>query len=93
MAHYFKDKRGYLTLLGLIITLAFICFLFYTLINTYFKKLPIDKSLQGQGGILSSQGIDATNYQSVTKSTRKKIEGINKQHREELENLQKQLGQ
>lgn len=91
MNYYLRDKRGFLTLLGLIFTLAIICWLFYILMNTYFKRLPTNKSLQGQGVDLSGQGIDATNYQSVTDSTRKKIEDINKQRLKEREDIQGQL--
>ncbi|MFH1339311.1 MAG: hypothetical protein ABIH40_05670 [Candidatus Omnitrophota bacterium] len=50
--------------------------LFYLVLNTYFKKPSIDKEAEKP---LSEQGIDATNYQTILDSTKKKVEDINKQ--------------
>jgi len=84
-----RNKRGFLTLLGLVFTLAIMCWLFYILMNTYFKRPALNEALREQNGISQSPGTNASNYQSIKESTKKKIEDINKQHLKDLENLNK----
>ena len=68
--------NGFVTLIGLLLTMAIICILSYIAFKVYFKGPP-----QGEGivGTFSEQGLDTANYQSVLDSSRKEIERANKQ--------------
>ena len=79
MMRYFRNKRGFLTLLGLIFTLAIILFLCYFMFNVYFKR--------------SSISTNTSNPQTIIDTTRGKIREIEKEHLNELGNIQKQLNQ
>lgn len=79
-----KNNSGFLGLLSLVFTLAIICFISYLTFKVYFKK-PIAGEWAGESS--SVQGAPPSNYQSVLSSTRNKIEGINKKHLNELNQL------
>ena len=88
MLYYLRDKRGFLTLLGMIFALVIACYLFYIVLNAYFRKPASDKKIDKA---LSEQGIDTSSYQRIEETTRKKINDITKEHLNELENIEKQL--
>jgi len=74
-----KDKRGFLGLIGLLFTLAIICYLFYLAVNTYFKVPLLGRETEkpsSEGFITPSQ--ETPNYQTIMGSTRTKIRDINK---------------
>jgi hypothetical protein len=66
----------------IILVLAIILFVFYKLFNSYFNKSPVDKETRA---VLSTQGIDASNYKTAADSTREKLRSIQAQHAKELE--------
>ncbi len=77
-------KNGF-AFIELLLVIAIILFLFYKVINLYFKKTPtINKETEKA---LSEQGIDTTNYKSIVGSTREKIQDIQTQRIKELENI------
>ena len=80
-----SSNKGFVSLLGLILSIAIICILFYISLKVYFKKLlpegEIKKSLEGQG-------IDTSSYPAVLDSSKKKIEDINRQIHERDRQLQ-----
>jgi peptidoglycan hydrolase CwlO-like protein len=79
------NKKGFFALLGVLAALVIIFILCYIV---YSKKTPfINKSTQK---VLTEEGIDTSNYQATIDSTKKKIEEINKQYEEQLNNLDKQ---
>ncbi len=84
MNSYLRNKKGFASLIGLVLAVAIVCFLAYIALNTYFKRPIADKSLNQT---LSEQKIDTTSYQSLIKSTKSKIEDITQQRSQELENL------
>jgi len=71
-----NKKNGFLSLLGLILTVGIIIFLFYLSINTYLNKPVVDKESQKA---LAEQGIDTSSRQAVLESTKRKIADINKE--------------
>jgi len=88
MLHYLRDKKGFLTLLGMIFALAIACYLFYIVLNAFFKKPVSDKNIDNA---LSEQGIDTSTRERIEETTRKRIDNITKEHFNQLENTEKQL--
>lgn len=79
-----KDKAGF-GFIEILLVLVIVLFLFYKVINFYFKKAPtINKETEKA---LSEQGINATNYKSIIDTTRNKIKNIQTQHLNELNNI------
>ena len=76
-------KQGF-AFLELLLVLTIILFLGYQLLNLYFKKTPFDTETKKA---LSDQGIDTTNYKTMTDTVRGKIQDITKQHLKELDNI------
>lgn len=70
-----NKKKGFLSLLGLILTVGIIIFLCYLSINTYLKKPVVDKKSRDA---LAKQGIDTSSQQAVLESTKRRIADINK---------------
>jgi len=80
MNNKFKKGLGFIEIL---LVLAFIAFLFYKVIDLYFKKAPtINKDTQET---LSGQGIDTKNYKTILDTTQNKIKNIQTQHLNQLE--------
>ena len=75
-------------MLGIIFSLLITSYLFYIVLNAYFRKPSSDKNIDKA---LSEQGIDTSSYQRIEETTRKKINDITKEHFNELENVEKQL--
>ena len=80
----FKNKKGFLTLIAMLLAIATICFLSYFAWNSYFKKSPLDKATQST---LNEQGINASSYQSVLDSTKSKLKEIQNQSAKQLEEI------
>ena len=71
-------------LIELLLVLAIIMFIAFKVLNFYFKKPSLNKETQR---VISEQGIDTTSYKSITDSTRNKLEDIQNQHMDELNNI------
>ncbi|MFH1655715.1 MAG: hypothetical protein ABH954_03800 [Candidatus Omnitrophota bacterium] len=84
MKSYSEDKKAFFMYISLIFAVAIILILFFYLFNTYYKGPSLDEPTQKS---LSSQGIDASSYQSVVDSTREKVKDIEKQLLEREERL------
>ena len=67
------SKKGFLTLLGLLLAIVIIFFLWYT---TYLKRYPASKST---GRSLSGQDTDTPSRLTILDSTRERIKNINRQ--------------
>lgn len=75
MNFYLKQKNGFFTLLGIVLTMAIILVLFYYLFNTYFKQPVVDKESQKS---FNEYNIDTANYKTIMDSTRDRVKGIEK---------------
>ncbi len=80
-----KTQSGFLSLLGLLLTLAIIFILIIISFNVYFKFSAPSESFSK---ITSEQGLDTSNYKSILDSSRKKVEDINKQMLERSKKLE-----
>jgi len=76
---------GFASLIGLLITLALMCLLVYIAFNTYFKTPVTDKETKKS---LSQQGIDSSSYKTILDSSRNKVKDIQKQLKEQTEELE-----
>ena len=83
-----RDKRGFVSFVGLLLTLAIIAILFYLVYNCYFKIIPGGKKLEKN---LSEEGIDTRNLQTILDSTKQKVEDINKQMSERIKQTEQFL--
>lgn len=79
-----KGKKGFLTILGTLITIAIICALCYFVLNTFVKSPVADKEINKA---LSHEGIDTSNYRTVLDSTKTTIKDIQKQQADRQEEL------
>ncbi len=76
MIYYFGYKRGFFTLIGLLLAAVIIFVLVYYAFQTYFNEPSFDESSQQS---IIEQGIDVSSYQSVLGSTREKVKDIESQ--------------
>lgn len=73
-----RNKRGVVSLVGMLITLLIIAFLMYRLSRTHFAAKP-----RGDAGkALLEQGIDQSNPAGVVDAAKLKTDELNKQTRE-----------
>lgn len=84
MLRYFKNRRGIVTILGILFALAIILFLCYIAFNTYFIRPSINRSL---GNTLSENGIDTSSYQGIKDTAKKRIEDFSRQYEARIENI------
>ena len=78
-------NAGFLTLLGLVLTLVIIYIIGYITFKLYFKRLLPEENM---GKTSSEQGTDTSSYQSVLDSAEKQINDINKQQLNRLKQLE-----
>jgi len=87
---YLSQERGFLSLLGMVLTLSIICFLAYLLLNTYFK-MPLAGQKAVNAGIYPdiglSTGSGVSGYRSIVNNTRGTLDSINKQHEKQIDDL------
>ena len=79
-----KNKQGFLSLIGMLLAVAIICFISYFAWNTYFRKSPLDKAAQET---LNEQGINTANTQTILGSTKNKLKEIQNQAAKQLEEV------
>ena len=80
-----KEFKGGFAFIELFLVIVIILFLFYKVINLYFKKTPtINKETEKS---LSEQGINTTNYKTIVDSTKERIQNVETQHMKELEEI------
>lgn len=72
-------KKGYLSFLGLLVTVAIICILAFTAYKSYFKKPVLDRLSEK---FLQEQNINTTNYQSMLSDVKDKLKDANQKEME-----------
>jgi hypothetical protein len=85
MAKYPANEKGFLSLIGMLVTLALICFFVYYMMNNYFKATV---SVPAQSGLSSGSENGVANYQSIVTNTRDKVETINKKSLDQLKQVE-----
>ena len=78
-----KGNAGF-GFIEILLVLVIVSFIFYKLINVYFRQAPVNKETQKA---LSEQGINSANYKSITDTTRKKLQDIQNQRINELDSI------
>jgi len=76
-------KKGF-AFIETLIVLTIILFLVYKLLNFYFKQPSINPETNKA---LIEQGIDTTNYKTTADTVRNKIQDIQKQHLDQLNEI------
>jgi len=79
-----KVKRGF-ALVELLVVAAIIMFLAFKMWEAYSKKPVLSKETEK---VMTEQGIDTTNYKTISDSMKSKVEEIQKQHIDELNKIQ-----
>ena len=74
--HTFTPKKGFLSLIGLLLSIVIIFVLCYFLLTVYLKGPSTDKATKKS---LTEQNIDTTTYQTTLDSTKARIKNINKE--------------
>ena len=75
-----KHKRGFMFIEPLLVV-AIIMFVLFQLFKIYLKKPTINKDAQK---FIAEQGVDVTNYKTITDTTRKQIQDLQAQYTEKL---------
>ncbi len=86
-------ERGFVLLLEIVVSLIIICFLYYFLVNTYFKKTTSDIR-QIAPGIKTGDSvviprIDTSSRQAIENSVRGTIDEINEKRQKQLDEFMK----
>ena len=79
-----KIKTGFM-LIELIVVLAIVMFIAFKMWEAYSKKPVLSKETEK---VMTEQGIDTTNYKTISDSIKNKVEDIQKQHIDELNKMQ-----
>ena len=85
-----RNNKGFLLVLEIILVLVIIYFLVNKTLNVYFKRPSMDGKI-----INSFMGKEAgvSGYKDIAGYTVREIDNITKQRLNEIENIEKQLGQ
>ncbi len=78
-----KLKAGFMYI-ELLLVLAIIMFIASKVFNLYFNKSPLNKETQR---VISTQGIDTASSQSIVSSTKKKLQDIQSQENQRMNEL------
>ncbi len=81
-----RSEKGFLSLVGILLTLVIISILVYISLTTYFKKPVTDQKTERS---LSEQGIDASSQKAVLDSVRTSLEESNKKVLDREKQLEK----
>ncbi|MCX5701608.1 MAG: hypothetical protein NTW64_01340 [Candidatus Omnitrophica bacterium] len=75
-----KHKRGFM-FIELLLVVAIIMFVLFQLFKIYLKKPIINEDAKE---FIAEQGVDATNYKTITDTAKKKIQDLQTQYTEKL---------
>ena len=81
------SRGGFITLLGLLLTIVIISIIWYMLFNVYFKKSVLDKETEE---FFSEEGLDNSSHKAILDSTRKAVQDYNEsvlRREKEIENM------
>jgi len=81
------DRRGFLTLLEMIMALAIIGVLYYILMKVYFKKPDSYNKTLGIESEVALPNIDISNPLNAQQSTRQAIKDIQKQQQSQIDEI------
>lgn len=83
-----KYRGGFLSLLGMLISLIIVGLLVYFAFNAYFKVPVLDKQTEES---VSKAGVDTSSPVTIINSTRKTVDDINKKMLKQSQDLEKDL--
>lgn len=78
-----KSQAGF-GFIEMLLVLAIILFLGYRAFNVYLQRSALKPETKQT---LTQQGINAKNYTTITGSVRQQLQGIQKQHTQELDQV------
>ncbi|OGX19591.1 MAG: hypothetical protein A3K83_03535 [Omnitrophica WOR_2 bacterium RBG_13_44_8b] len=81
------DRRGFLTLLGMVMALAIIGILYYVLMKVYFKNPDSYNKTPGIEGEAALPNIDISNPLNAKETTRAALKNIQKQQQSQLDEV------
>lgn len=84
---WLRSERGFMSLIGMVLAMAIIAFLFLTYLRPQNKQERLKAIDQATGGTAKEAGIDTSSQLSVLQSSKIKIKAIedyNKQRGDEL---------
>ena len=80
-------RKGFFTLLGIVMALAVTCVLYYMLFNIYFKNYSV-KTEDETGPLSPQNGPSIHNYQSTVDRAREKIKSMKKQQLDQFKQIE-----
>jgi len=79
-----NGKKGFVSLLGLVITLGIILFMAYVLLNSYLKIPSAGRGIDNSD-IMPQTATPGIPYRSIVDSTKSTLESIEKEHQKQLD--------
>jgi competence protein ComGC len=80
----FKNNRGFIGLLEILIAIVIIGFLMYIMLKRYAGTPVLDKDTKNA---MSEQGIDSTNYKTIVDTTRTSVQAIQEKEAQRLKEI------
>jgi len=80
-----NNKKGFLSIIELIASLAIICFLAYFFLNNYFKPFVGESTVTGPDGKVT---VSSPSYKAVVDSAREQVQGATKKALERSSQLE-----
>lgn len=80
-----KEFKAGFALIEIVLVLVIVYLIVNMVVNLYFKK-PIIVNKE-EAKVLTQEGIDTTNYQTIVNSVKEKVEGIQDQYVQEMEKI------
>jgi len=80
-------QKGFISILGILLSLVIVCVMFYWALNVYFGKSSINEANKST---IKEYGIDTSSQKAVLESTKQKISVAEQQmldHAKQYENL------
>jgi hypothetical protein len=74
-----RSEKGFVSLIGMIVSLLIICGLMYYIVTTYFKSSAVVLSPQSSAGGQGQPAVNSNNYGAAADAARAKVDEINKQ--------------
>jgi hypothetical protein len=92
MIHLLRSKNGWTSLIGMLIAMAIIAFLFVTYLRPGEQPKDLKAIDQATSSTAKEAGIDTSSHLSVLESSKKRIAAIEEMNKNRGDELMKEIG-
>ncbi len=84
MTPFSADRRGFFSLIGILLALALACAMYFFILKMYVQKPVVDRATAGS---IKESGIDTSGYSAILNSTKSRLRDIEKQQDSQYKDL------